>query len=51
MIALAKKLLLDTALTVAQIAETLTFSDEYYFSGLFKEKVGVPPSVYRKGEK
>ncbi len=47
----AKKLLLDTALTVAQIAETLGFSDEYYFSGLFKEKVGIPPSVYRKGGK
>lgn len=50
-ISLAKKLLSDTALTVAQVAEKLAFSDEYYFSGLFKAKVGVSPSLFRKASK
>ena len=50
-LSLAKHLLLETSLTVAQIAEKLSFSDEYYFSSFFKEKVGVSPSLYRKGEK
>jgi AraC-like DNA-binding protein len=45
---LAKKLLDNTNLTVKQISEKLCFSDEYYFSSLFKNKIGVSPSVYRK---
>jgi len=47
-ISLAKKLLRDTTLTVAQIAEKLAFADEYYFSGFFKQKVGCSPSEYRR---
>ena len=49
-IQLAKKLLLNTSLTVKEIAYKLSFTDEYYFSGLFKSKVGVSPILYRKGE-
>ena len=44
---LARHLLRETSLSVSQIAEKLAFSDEYYFSGLFKKKTGVSPSAYR----
>ncbi len=47
-IGLAEKLLADTNLTTKQISEKLCFSDEYYFSNLFKRKIGVPPMKYRK---
>ena len=47
-IGLAKKLLTDTSLTVKQIADKLCFADEYYFSNIFKTKVGITPSFYRK---
>lgn len=43
----SKKLLLDTTLSVAQIAEKLGFADEYYFSNIFKKKIGVCPSSFR----
>ena len=49
-ISLAKHLLRETSLTTAQIAERLNFSDEYYFSSIFKRKVGISPSRYRKGD-
>ena len=44
----AKKLLIDTNLSVKEIATKLCFSDEYYFSNIFKEKAGISPSLYRK---
>ena len=44
----AQKLLIDTNLSVKEIALKLCFSDEYYFSNLFKEKTGHTPSGYRK---
>lgn len=44
----AKKLLIDTNLSVKEIATKLCFSDEYYFSGIFKQKVGCSPLRYRK---
>lgn len=47
-IGFAKKLLTDTGLSVKQIADKLCFADEYYFSNIFKEKVGMTPSQYRK---
>lgn len=47
-IGFAKKLLVDTSLSVKQIANKLCFADEYYFSNIFKEKVGMTPSQYRK---
>jgi len=45
---LAKKLLDNTNLAVKQIADKLCFADEYYFSNLFKNKVGMSPAAYRK---
>lgn len=48
-IALAKTLLTGTGMTVAEISRRLSFCDEYYFSNLFKEKVGVSPAAYRSG--
>lgn len=49
-IQLARKLLDNTNLSIKEIAEKLCFSDEYYFSNLFKSKVGLSPSSYRKRE-
>jgi len=48
-IKLAKDMLVNTNLSVKQIAERLSFADEYYFSNVFKQKSGVPPTKYRKG--
>ena len=47
---LAKKLLCDTNLSVKEIADKLCFADEYYFSNVFKKRVGVTPSAYRRQE-
>ena len=47
----AKKLFVDTNLSVKEVAQKLCFSDEYYFSNLFKNKVGVSPVSYRKRAK
>ena len=44
----AKELLCDTSQTVGEIATTLGFSSNVYFSNVFKEKFGVSPSQYRK---
>lgn len=44
----AKKLLTDTNLSVKEIATKLCFSDEYYFSNIFKDKVGCSPSQFRR---
>ena len=32
------------------IAEELHFTDEHYFSYMFKERVGISPLKYRSGE-
>jgi len=42
----AKVLLLEQNLSVAQIAETLGFSSQAYFSRRFTEEVGCPPSRF-----
>ena len=47
-IGFAKKLLIDTNLSVKEISTKLCFSDEYYFSNIFKEKAGCTPSQFRK---
>ena len=47
---LAKGMLLNTNLSVKQIAYNLSFTDEYYFSNIFKNKVGVSPAKYRKSK-
>ena len=43
----AKKLFVDTTLSVKEISAQLCFSDEYYFSNIFKQKVGCSPTQYR----
>ena len=44
----SKMLLKNTRLMVKEIAFSLGFSDEHYFSYLFKEKMGKTPTSYRK---
>ncbi|MBQ4087516.1 MAG: helix-turn-helix transcriptional regulator [Clostridia bacterium] len=47
---LSKQLLKNTNFSVKQIAYSLCFSDEFYFSNIFKKKVGISPSEFRKRE-
>ena len=47
----AKRLLKNTAMPVSEIAAALGYNDPQYFSGLFKHRCGMPPSVYRKNNK
>lgn len=44
---LAKSLLLNTNLLIKEIAYQCGFSDEHYFSDLFKRRCGVTPKEYR----
>ncbi len=44
----AKVLLKNAALSIAQIADALHFSDQFSFSKFFKRIAGVTPSAYRK---
>ena len=43
----AKSLLIDTEHTVQEISEMCGFASLYYFSRVFKAKVGSPPSTFR----
>ena len=43
----AKILLAETAFAVKEIAFRTGFSDEYYFSNIFKSKTGCSPSAFR----
>lgn len=45
---LACQLLRETGMSVRDIAAYLSFDDEFYFSGLFRRKIGVSPTQYRK---
>jgi len=45
---LAKQMLLGTGLSVKQIAYGLGFSDEHYFSNVFRERVGTAPRVFKE---
>jgi AraC-like DNA-binding protein len=47
-IGFAKKLLVDTNLSIKEISDSLCFADEYYFSNIFKQKTGKTPAEYRK---
>lgn len=49
-IAIARRLLLVTNMKVFEISSQLGFSDEYYFSDLFKAKTGVSPLKFRYGK-
>ncbi|MBR3895090.1 MAG: helix-turn-helix domain-containing protein [Clostridia bacterium] len=44
---LACQLLIETGMSVRDIASYLGFEDEFYFSGLFRRKIGLSPSQYR----
>ncbi|SDH05192.1 helix-turn-helix domain-containing protein [Chitinophaga filiformis] len=44
----AKLLLNDISVSLAQIAEQLYFSDQFFFSKFFKRNTGITPSEYRK---
>jgi two-component system response regulator YesN len=44
----AKEMLMNTDFTNYEIARRIGYSSEYHFSRVFKEIVGVPPSVYKK---
>ena len=47
-IELACQLLRETGMSVRDIAAYLSFDDEFYFSGLFRRKMGLSPSQYRQ---
>jgi AraC-like DNA-binding protein len=50
-LARAKLLLSSTSMQIREIADSLGFCDEHYFTSLFKEKVGVSPGEYRRGDR
>lgn len=45
---IAKTYLLDTRLTISNVAETVGFGDMRHFSKTFKKLVGMTPAAYRK---
>ena len=45
---IACQLLVETGMSVKEISAYLSFADEFYFSGLFRRKIGVSPASYRK---
>lgn len=47
----AKQLLLDTPMTVTAIAESCGFTSVYHFCRAFKEKTGITPTQYAKGNR
>lgn len=47
----AKQLLVSTSQSVTKIAVTLGFYDLEHFSGVFKRRVGLPPSGYRRAHR
>ncbi len=47
----AQKMLSETSLPIAQIAIEVGFSDAGFFSRVFKESFGKPPSAFRKDMK
>ena len=47
----AESLLLDSNMTITEIAYAVGFNDSNYFSTAFKNKYGITPSEYRKNSK
>lgn len=45
---LAKQLLMETPLSITQIAEKCGYGDVYYFSNAFRKHIGISPSAFRK---
>jgi len=48
---MAKLLLRNTSMSIKQISYELSFTDEHYFSNIFKKITGVSPRQYRKSFK
>ncbi len=46
-IALAKQLLTDTFLSMSHISERCGFSSQSHFTSVFRQSVGIPPSLFR----
>ncbi len=46
-----KRLLIHTEMTVTEIAETMSFSDQSYFTKFFKKASGITPLQYRKSKR
>jgi AraC-like DNA-binding protein/quercetin dioxygenase-like cupin family protein len=44
----AKKLLLETRLHIGEIAERLSFTNEYYFNRVFRSVTGTTPGAFRE---
>jgi len=44
----AKNMLISSNYTVTEVAQSVGFEDQYYFSRLFKKETGMAPSEYRK---
>lgn len=44
----SKDLLISTDYSIAQIAASVGFSSQSYFSQVFKKEIGITPNVYRK---
>jgi two-component system, response regulator YesN len=44
----ARRLLQQTDLSIPEIAERLSYCDNFYFTKVFKKKVGVSPYAYKK---
>ena len=44
----AKKLLIASSLSIAEVAEQAGYSDYFYFNKLFKKMFGISPTKFRK---
>ena len=38
----------ETALSIAEIARAVGYEDPFYFSRLFRQKMGAPPTEFRR---
>jgi len=45
----AKELISTTSLKLSEVGARVGFSDEYYFSKVFKKYTGIPPTIYARG--
>ena len=44
----ASKLLLESNMSLLEIANTVGYDNLYYFERVFKKKFGIPPGKFRK---
>lgn len=44
----AKQYLLDTSLSIEEVADSVGIHDAFYFTKLFKQREGIPPGRYRR---